>query len=159
TFSLPRSRNQVGTSSSRVDGPLPRRRLVAAGGLSVGSEPDRRSRGHRRRAGACSRSCGRGNVAVGVTWAGAWPFDQFDQDFTLRGAGDGWRITAIAQGGVLDENMGPAFVAYPTLVGLQRLRSLRWRPSWEGPTSRRAAADVEPGAVPNTSPQGRPEVG
>ena len=100
-----------------------------------------------------------GTSPWGVTWAGAWPFDQFDQDFTLRRAGDGWRITAIAQGGVSDENMGPAFVAYPTLAGLQRLRSLGWRPSWEGPTSPRAAADVERGAVPNASPQGRPEVG
>src|SRR5262245_34773810 len=67
----------------------------------------------------------------GPAWVGAWPFAPFEQDFTLHRDNGGWRITAIEQRGVGDVNIGPAFVAYPTLTGFERLPSLGWRPSWE----------------------------
>ena len=62
---------------------------------------------------------------------GLWPFPPFEQRFTLERTGDAWRITAIAQGGVVPENAVEAFVADPTLAGLDSLQALGWRPSWE----------------------------
>src|SRR5262245_35725334 len=52
----------------------------------------------------------------GPAWVGAWPFAPFKQDFTLHRDNGRWRITAIEQRGVGDVNIGPAFVAYPTLA-------------------------------------------
>src|SRR5262249_48877671 len=61
---------------------------------------------------------------AGVPPIVAWPFRPFEQDFRLRRGRDGWRITAIEQRDVSDDNAAPAFVAYPTLGGFERLRSL-----------------------------------
>jgi len=74
----------------------------------------------------------------GRAWAGAWPFPPFEQEFTLRADGGGWKIVAIEERGVTDQNMAPAFAAYPTLAGFERLRALGWKPRWDGkspPTS------------------------
>ncbi len=62
---------------------------------------------------------------------GLWPFPPFEQRFELRRAGGAWRIVRITQSAVVAESSVPAFVAAPTLEGLDRLRALGWRPSWE----------------------------
>ncbi|HLY37281.1 MAG TPA: glycosyltransferase family 39 protein [Candidatus Binatia bacterium] len=72
------------------------------------------------------------NGAAGV---GRWPFPAFEQHFALRREGHDWRITGIRQDGVLDDNAVDAFVAYPTLAGLEHLRALGWHPSWELPVA------------------------
>jgi len=57
-----------------------------------------------------------------------WPFPPFEQQFTLRRVNGAWRITAIEPHGVSDANALGAFVAYPTLAQLDRLRSSRRQP-------------------------------
>jgi hypothetical protein len=59
---------------------------------------------------------------------GSWPFAPFEQHFTLQRHGSEWRITAIDQRGVMDENAVAAFAASPTAGGLDRMRALGcWR--------------------------------
>ncbi len=60
-----------------------------------------------------------------------WPFPPFEQRFGLVRTGDEWRIATITQAGVSVANTVPAFVANPTLAGLDDLRALGWRPAWE----------------------------
>jgi hypothetical protein len=62
---------------------------------------------------------------------GAWPFRPFEQALTLARAGATWRITQVRQDGVADDNAVAAFVADPTLAGLDHLRALGWKPNWE----------------------------
>lgn len=60
-----------------------------------------------------------------------WPFPPFEQQLTLVQSDGEWRITRITQSGLAVENAVPAFVADPTLAGLDELRALGWRPDWE----------------------------
>ncbi|MEO6026786.1 MAG: hypothetical protein ABIR79_07980, partial [Candidatus Binatia bacterium] len=55
----------------------------------------------------------------------------FEQQLTLAQSDGAWRITRITQSGLSVENAVPAFVADPTLAGLDDLRALGWRPDWE----------------------------
>ena len=80
------------------------------------------------------RVAARGTIAPPGT-IGLWPFPEFEQRFTLRRAGDAWRITGVEQSGVVDENLVPAFVAWPTLGAIGRLRALGWRPDWAVPVA------------------------
>lgn len=66
----------------------------------------------------------------GVPWM-PWPFPPFDQQVDLRRREGVWRIIAVRQDGVSDENALPAFVAHPTRAGLARLRALGWRWDWD----------------------------
>jgi hypothetical protein len=61
---------------------------------------------------------------------GDWPFAAFEQLFTLRRSGGEWRITAIEQHGVSEQNAVAALAAAPTLAGLEHIVSLGWKPGW-----------------------------
>ncbi len=64
-----------------------------------------------------------------------WPFPEFEQRFRLVRTGADWRITGVTQSGVALASAVPAFVANPTLAGLDHLRALGWRPNWEAGVS------------------------
>lgn len=66
--------------------------------------------------------------AIGM---GPWPFRPFEQDFALRRAARGWKVTRMEQRDVADDDAVAAFVAAPTLAGLDRVRALGWKPGWE----------------------------
>src|SRR5262249_47275888 len=112
-----RARARGGARPGGVDGPVPRRSLAAAGGVGPECERDQRSPGTDDAQVSVGVSAAAANAPWGPAWVGAWPFAPFEQDFTLHRDDGVWRITAIEQRGVGDVNLGPAFVAYPTLTG------------------------------------------
>jgi hypothetical protein len=88
-----------------------------------------------------------GTVAPpGTTGMGLWPFPPFEQRFGMQHEGGAWRITRIVQSGVSAENAVQAFVANPTLAGLDDLRALGWRPEWDDAMA--LTSEHAPGATP-----------